>query len=381
MDNAEKDRADKIVDKKTVRPVLMVSEHTMCEYSAAVQHLLTGLTEESVPAVLVCRPECDVDSVLSPLVGVVRYPIFDLPFLARQNMKMLAERLDKFQPTVLHCLCRSQAALARQVAEQMDLPYVLTANKMPRRWGALSIQWNNCAQVIAPARSIADGLRRLHPRYADRIVQVNTGTFAEDSTRCFLEPGGLVSMVVARPLNSAREFETLFKAVKRLVIDGYEFVLVVMGDGRAESQVRKMLRALGLLWVVTLVPMLRPWRSVLAAGDIYIQPQPSRAFDPLLLEAMSAGTAVAACAGGVDDLIIDGQTSVVFDPKDELSIYSALQRLFDRPEFARQLAAGAQQYIRENHSVSRMVADTLHAYSNARLWYANARRMQTAEAV
>jgi glycosyltransferase involved in cell wall biosynthesis len=234
---------------------------------------------------------------------------------------------------------------------------------------------------MAPARTIAGTLRCLHPRHADRITQVNTGTFADDSTGCFLEPGGLVSMVVARPLNSAREFEPLFKAVKRLVIDGYEFILIVMGDGRAESHVRKMLRDLGLLWVVTLVPMLKPWRSVLAAGDIYIQPRPAAAFDPILLEAMGAGTAVAACTGGVDDLIIDGRTSVVFDPNDELSIYVTLQRLCDRPEFARQIAAGTQQYVRENHSVSKMVADTLRAYADAPLWYATARQTQPAAAV
>ncbi|GAI01811.1 unnamed protein product, partial [marine sediment metagenome] len=53
---------------------------------------------------------------------------------------------------------------------------------------------------------------------------------------------------------------------------------------------------------------------------------------------MSVGSAVAGCKGGVDDLIIEEETAVVFDPNDEISIRSSLQRLFDSRELARQIA-------------------------------------------
>jgi len=64
-------------------------------------------------------------------------------------------------------------------------------------------------------------------------------------------------------------------------------------------------------------------------------------------------------------LIIEGKTAVVFDPDDELSIYNCLRQLFDRREFARQLARGAQQYLRENYSVSKMISSTLQIYRDA----------------
>jgi glycosyltransferase involved in cell wall biosynthesis len=71
----------------------------------------------------------------------------------------------------------------------------------------------------------------------------------------------------------------------------------------------------------------------------------------------------------VDDLISDGENCAVFDPADELSIYSSLQKLLDSPELARRLASGAQQYLRENHSVSKMVAEIIQAYRDAERWY------------
>jgi len=369
MSEERKDSVTEAVEKRSLRPVLIVSERTVYEYSMFLKHLLAGLTDESIPAVLVCRAGCDVDSVVSPMVEVVRHPVVDLPLMGHLNRKMLVERLEKFGPTVLHCLCENKARLTRQLAQQLDLPYVLTVNSLQKRWGRLAISSRGCAEIIAPARSIAANLMEVYPRFGERIRQINIGTFAEETAGCFREPVGLVSIVTAHPLDDVGDFENLFGAVRRLVIDGYEFMLVLIGGGRAEGQVRKLLHALGLLWIVTIVPRLAAWRSILAAGDIFIQPQPRNVFDPLLLEAMSVGSAVAGCKGRVDDLIIDGQTGVVFDPNDELSIYNNLQRLLNRPEFARQIAKEAQRYLRENHSVSKMVADILRTYRDAQQWF------------
>jgi glycosyltransferase involved in cell wall biosynthesis len=334
-----------------------------------LKHLLVGLADESIPSALVCRPDCDVDSILSPGVEVIRHPVFDFPLLGRQNMKTLVERLASFKPTVLHCVCRSQAKLTMELARQLDLPYVLTANSLQERWRPLRICSAHCARVIVPAGSVGSDLVQVHPGFAERIRQINIGTFAAETSSCFRELGRLASVVTAYPSNSAGDIEKLLNAVRHLVIDGYEFILFIIGGDRAGAQLRKLLGALGLLWVVTIVPRLTAWRSILAAGDIFIQPRPNAAFDPLLLEAMSVGSAVAGCKGGVDDLIVEGQTAVVFDPDDELSIYGGLQQLFDRPEYARKLAVSAQQYVRENHSVSEMVAGILQAYRDAEQWY------------
>jgi glycosyltransferase involved in cell wall biosynthesis len=369
MSEEEKDSTSKTVEKKALRPALIVSERTVYEYSLFLKHLLLGLADESIPAALVCRPGCDVDSVVSPAIEVIRHPVFDLPLMGRQNRKILVERLANFKPTVLHCLCESKAALTRQLAQQLDLPYVLTVNSLQKRRGRLSVSSGHCAKIIVPAKSIGVNVAQIYTGLTERIEQINVGTFVAETSSCFRGPGELVSMVTALPLDKVGDFESLFRGVKRLVLDGYEFLLVVIGGGRAERELRALLRALGLLWIVTIVPRLEPWRSVVGAGDVFIQPRPSAAFDPLLLEAMSVGTAVASCRGGVDDLIIEDETCVVFEPDDEISIYTSLQRLCDRPEFGRKLAEGAQQYLRENHSVSKMVADVLRTYRDAGQWF------------
>jgi glycosyltransferase involved in cell wall biosynthesis len=291
------------------------------------------------------------------------------------NRNILVEQLTKFKPTILHCLCESNEGLTKQLAHRLDLPYVMMVNSLKSRWRGLSIS-RHCAKIIVPAKSIADDVAKFYPHAAKRTEQINIGTFVEQDCVCFSQRGsqssrGLVSMVAVHPLDNVADFENLFNAIRNIAINPPqmdEFMLIVIGDGRAEGQLRKLLAALDLLQKVTIVPAIRPWRSALAAGDIFIQPQPDSAFNPFLLEAMSLGLAVAACKGGVDDLIIADQTAVVFNQNDEISIRGTLKRLLDRKEFARQIARNAQHYLRENHSVSKMISSIMRVYHQAQKW-------------
>ena len=351
--------------KRPVRPALIISERTCYEYSMFLRHLLAGLADESIPVALICPRDCDLDPIISPNVELIQHPMLQLPLMTRANRRMILERLTKFRPTILHCLCDTKSRLTIQLARQLNLPYVMTINSLSSRRNRPHIDHRLCANILVPADTIASGLTRLHPKSADKIRKVPVGTFADEQSCCFSADGGFASLVTTCPIDHANKFENLLNAVRHLVIDGHELMLVIMGTGRGERQLRELLNALKLLWVVTIVPSLQPWRSVISAADIFIRPQPRTTFDPFLLEAMSMASAVAACTGGVDDLITDGKTCLVFDPADELSIYNCLQKLLDRRDFARKLAKTARQYVRENHSVSKMVADILDTYRNA----------------
>jgi glycosyltransferase involved in cell wall biosynthesis len=369
MSEDQKNTETETVRKKLPRPVLIISEETVTEYSIFLEHLLVGLTDESVPAAVVCPANCTLDFVVPPSVHIIRHPAFDSPLFKQQNKKKLIDQLADFKPTMLHCLCQSEAPLVRQLAWELDLHYLMNVNSLQKRFGRLFISRSRCAKIIVPAESIAANVTKIYPALADRIEQINIGTFASETSSCFRHTRWLPSMVTTHPLNNENDFKNLFGAIKHLAIDGYEFMLVLTGGGKAERQVWKLLTSLGILQIVTVVPRLEMLRQVLAAGDIFIQPQPTNSFNPLLLEAMSVGAAVAGCKGGVDDLLIEDKTAVVFDPDDELSIYDTLKQLFDRHEMAQQIASAAQQYLRENYTVSNMISSILKAYRDAQTWH------------
>lgn len=362
------------VKTKPLHVALIISEHVLAEYPMLLQNLLVGLATEPVQAALVCPPGADVGSIVSGPVEVIRHPIVDLPLAERLSRGALVRSLAEFGPTVLHCLCPSKAPLTAWLARRLDVPYILTINAIQKRWTPLAGLSSHCAAILAPARTIAANLAELQGRLAERIEQVNIGTFVADKICCYSPPSRIATMVLAHPFDNIDEFENLFNALRHLTLDGYEFMMLVMGGGPGESRLRELVAARDLQQIVTIVPPMRPCRSVMSAGDIFIQPQPTSAFNPFLLEAMSVGAAIAACRGGVDDLIVEGDTAVVFDPDDEMSIMAVLKQLLDKREFARKIAKAGQEYLRANHSVSGMIAATLKTYHNAENWYKSPHR-------
>ncbi|HEX40795.1 MAG TPA: glycosyltransferase [Phycisphaerales bacterium] len=360
--------AQDTIKKKSLRLALIASGHTLSDYSMVLQRLLVGMVDASIPVVMVCPPRVNMDPILTGNVEVVYYPFIELPLADPYNRRRAAAELAKFGPTVMHCLCESRARFARRLSRRLNVPYVLSINSLESGWAQSTVSAKRCSKILVPAKTVESSVRRAHARMADRIEHVNYGTFIEDEPVCFDNPDDLPSIVVAYPVDSADDFQSLFAAMRHLIIEGYEFAVAVMGCGRAESQLYRMLKAFDLLNHVAIVPRLTNWPDVLAAGDIFVRPGPLGWFDPLLLEAMAKGSAVAACAGGVDDLLIPGETAVIFDRGDELSATKALQGLLDTRERARELAESARQHIKTHHSASGMIDRLLRVYDDALAW-------------
>jgi glycosyltransferase involved in cell wall biosynthesis len=364
IENEEID-SDAAALRRSLRPALIVSKRHLTEHSTFLRHLLVGMADESIPVALVCPPGYDLESVVPAPAAMFTHPLIDLPGMEHVGIERLAAQLEKFKPTVLHCLCESRAGLTRRLARRLDVPYVLMVNSLARRVQRLSISSRRCVRIIVPGESVRAHVAKSLPRFADRIALINMGSFVNGDAMCFSNPSRLPSIVVAHPIRRVSDFANLLQAVKTLRTDSREFMVVIMGTGRAEHALRKYILALGLSDIVTIVPILNPWRSVMAAGDIFVQPQPLQTFSVFLLEAMAVGTAVAACWGGVDDLIIPNQTAVTFEPGNEPSIRQALKQLLDDRDYARRLAATAQEHILARHSVSAMISATLRTYREA----------------
>ena len=66
----------------------------------------------------------------------------------------------------------------------------------------------------------------------------------------------------------------------------------------------------------------------------------------------------------VPDYIKAFEAYIPSKPDDELKITRSLQKLLDRPEYARKIAANAQKYIKNNHSVSKMISEIIEVYND-----------------
>ena len=355
------------MQKQIQRPILLVSRYTISRYPLVLSRLLVGFANASIPVVLVCPPQEDIQHLLCGAAEVVTYPAVDLPLANHFNKKRLIETLSSYEPSVLHCLCETRASMAAMLARHLDIPYILNVNAIHTRKSDFSISTKRCLSIVCATETIASSIRLLYKNDADRVKVIQYGAFVDDKCCSFSDPDTIPSIVMACDLDNAMDFECLFQAIGDLILDKHEFSVVIMGQGKEEGLLRRMLMRMNLLQVVTIIPQLQPWRSVLAAGDIFLMAQPLTRFSSFLLEAMSVGAAVAACKGGVDDML-NTRSAVIFDPDDNMSIRFALQALLDRHELARRLGMHAQDYIRVNHSVNTMVQKVINTYYEASQW-------------
>jgi glycosyltransferase involved in cell wall biosynthesis len=74
---------------------------------------------------------------------------------------------------------------------------------------------------------------------------------------------------------------------------------------------------------------------------------------------------VASAVGGLRDLVVDGETGLLVQPRDVPALRAALDRLLADRELRRELGAAGRERARQLCSWERVTALTLDAYAEA----------------
>ena len=97
--------------------------------------------------------------------------------------------------------------------------------------------------------------------------------------------------------------------------------------------------------------------------DLFVMSSVTEGLGSAMLDAMACGTPVVATrAGGIPEAIEDGVHGLLVPPHDDEALAQAIVRLLKDEPLRRQLAAAAEERVRREFSVERMVAKTLEVY-------------------
>jgi glycosyltransferase involved in cell wall biosynthesis len=89
--------------------------------------------------------------------------------------------------------------------------------------------------------------------------------------------------------------------------------------------------------------------GALAEAAMLVLPSLEENCPMVVLEAMAAGVPVAAShIGGIPDLIEDGKTGLLFDPRDQNSMRRAVGRVLNGPDAAQEMARAAREWTQDN---------------------------------
>ena len=97
--------------------------------------------------------------------------------------------------------------------------------------------------------------------------------------------------------------------------------------------------------------------------DIFVLPSYFEGQSVSILEAMSYSCAIAASnVGGIPQMILNGQTGLLFEPKSTASIEETLQKLLDDPALCRNLGKAARKRVSSQFSMDKYIHKLLSIY-------------------
>lgn len=171
--------------------------------------------------------------------------------------------------------------------------------------------------------------------------------------------------VVAR-LTPQKDLPTLFRAMVELKSRGHEIVLDIAGAGPDLVHLSNLVDELGISEQVTFVGRISNPVEFIAGGDIFVLPSLYEGFGLVLLEASAARVPIVAARNtAMMEVIVDGETGLLFTTSDVTDLADKISLLIDDPEQRQRLSEAAYERLTTVYTPEAMVEKTLAVYREA----------------
>lgn len=204
--------------------------------------------------------------------------------------------------------------------------------------------------------------------WAAQIVEVLHSGVDTDHFRPQERPrhaDGRLRIICIGTMHEVKGQAYLLEACASLARDGVDFTCRLVGDGPDEPMLRATAVRLGITEQVVFEG--RRTRdeiaALLAETDVLVTPSvpasdgKREGIPVVLMEAMASGVAVVASRlTGIPELVRDGETGLLAEPRDVVGLAGALRRLHDDPALRSRLAAAGRSLVQRDFDIRRNAA-------------------------
>ncbi len=177
---------------------------------------------------------------------------------------------------------------------------------------------------------------------------LDTATFYPRERRA----GGAVVIGGVYALRPEKNIETLLDAFALVSARRPAVQLLIIGSGAMEISLKERASTLRIGRNVRFEPASADVAARMNEIDIFVLPSVSEALSNSLMEAMACGCAVTAShVGGNPELVREGETGLLFEPRDAVGLARNLDLLVDQEDLRHRLASAGAEFIRDNFSV------------------------------
>jgi L-malate glycosyltransferase len=340
------------------------------------QVLLTvqGLRALGHRAVLVAHPDGELFRRMSEGHDLIALaPRHELDLTAGWRLSRIIKQL---RPQVVHAHdphAVSAAALALSFGAPSPEPALIASRRVDFHLKGSSLSRWKYRQVDCFVAA-SDAIRRMLMEDGvepDRVITVHEGV---DVERVLSAPpinihgefwlpthAPIVGNVAALVPHKGQRY--LIEAASHVIRDLPDVRFVILGEGELKSQLEHDIHARRLEKHVVLGGFRPDVMSFHRAFDLFVLSSVTEGLGTSLLDAMAASKPIVATnAGGIPEVVVDGQTGVLVPPRDPQALAQAIVGLLRNDALREEMGRRAFARVQSRFSAARMVEQTLAAY-------------------
>jgi len=195
-----------------------------------------------------------------------------------------------------------------------------------------------------------------------------TGVDRSDARRALLLDATRPVVGLIGRITEQKGQEDFVEAALAIAVDRPEPLFVMVGfaeDAELQQRLRQKIAVFGLSDRIRFLGNRDDMASVYAALDLVVAPSRWEGFGMMLIEAMAAGRPIVATrVGAIPEIVRDGRTGVLVEPRDAQALARAITGMLDDPQ--RRIAMGeAGQLESIRYGWSNATAQTAAVYERA----------------
>lgn len=290
------------------------------------------------------------------------------------------------KPQIVHTHSSKAGILGRWAAFFARVPVIIHTfhgygfhdfQSLPVKWMYIFLEFISAPiadkLIVVTNEDIAKGLRYFigsKDKYQVIRSGIDTKKYAMPANctaiRAELEISAGVPVITTigpfKPQKNLPDFIRVAALVKKHVPSA---LFLIVGDGSGRPELESLIRDNGLTGSVSLLGWRRDIDRILAASDLFVMTSLWEGLPRAILEAMCTGLPVVANAvDGVKEIIVDGETGYLIEPRAVATMADRIVSLFKAPDACLRFGEAGKQRISEQFDINFMVIQQERLYTD-----------------